>query len=202
MRDVVLRSRLFIEAHQIVGVEFVGLPGLDHIHKARLRRMAVVFQVVLVLRLALDIHAPRIPVAILGRGLRPPVVPHAELGVGKPVRHVVRSERFARSFERTAARWRDSGAKARLCARRRDGHRGALTACGGGQSEVSRNLRRVSVRFICVFSSPVALGQLQSGDLQRINKIAGLFRREGHLQSFRVLRELQRSRDGRATPPS
>jgi hypothetical protein len=41
--------------------------------------------------------------------LRPPVVPDAELGVGKPVRHVVRIERSAASLERprrNRGKWR------------------------------------------------------------------------------------------------
>jgi hypothetical protein len=41
------------------------------------------------------------------------------------------------------------------CARMRDCHRGELTPAAAANADVSRNLRRVSVRFMAGLSSPL-----------------------------------------------
>jgi hypothetical protein len=46
--------------------------------------MAVVLDMVVVGLFALDVHATRLPVALLGDALRGPVRPHAELCILKP----------------------------------------------------------------------------------------------------------------------
>src|ERR1019366_7415651 len=66
--DVILRASLLVETHQVVRLELVRLPGLDDVDKPRLRRMTIVFEVVLILRLALNVHTPGVPIAVLGRG--------------------------------------------------------------------------------------------------------------------------------------
>src|ERR1700682_6657103 len=97
--DKVLRARLFVETDQIVRVELVGFPGLDHCLEAKLRGMAVSLNVMFVLPFSFYIHAARVPVAVLGGRLWPPVIPDAELRVAIPVRNAVSLERFAGGFE-------------------------------------------------------------------------------------------------------
>ena len=51
--------------------------------------MAVGLQVVVVVLVALQVHAAGVPVALLRHALRGPVVPDAELGVAKPFGRLV-----------------------------------------------------------------------------------------------------------------
>ena len=57
-------------------------------------------QVKFVCRIAFDIHAARVPVARLGSRLRPPMRPDPELRVAKPIRRVIRLQRFAGPLKR------------------------------------------------------------------------------------------------------
>ena len=66
--------------------------------------MAVGRQMMLVLRIALDVHVPRIPVALLGNTLRRPMRPDAELRVAEPIGTlIVGLERFPSRFERAGS---------------------------------------------------------------------------------------------------
>ena len=64
------RSRFLVERDQVLGIELIGFPGGDDILKSELGGMAVVLDLIFVLPIALDLHVARVPVAVLGRGLR------------------------------------------------------------------------------------------------------------------------------------
>ena len=70
---------LLVHGHQPVRVPFLGLPERDDVLVTELRGMAIMFQVVLVLRMTLLIELPGVPVAEHGHGLRPPVGPDPQL---------------------------------------------------------------------------------------------------------------------------
>ena len=98
--DEVLRPGLLVKLHQAVGVPLLGLPQGDDVLVAELRRMAVVCQVILVVLVALLVHAAGVPVAVHGHGLRSPVGPDAELGVAEPVGTLVLLQRVHGRLER------------------------------------------------------------------------------------------------------
>ena len=72
----------------------------------------------MVLWLPLDIHPSRVPIAILGCGLRPPMIPDAKFGVAKPIGCAISIERFAVCGEQP-------GRNLRRCARVRSGTAGS-----------------------------------------------------------------------------
>ncbi len=97
----ILGAGLFIQPDQALRIPAIDLPGVDDVHEAELGRMAVGLDVVVVIFVALDIHLAAVPVAALGRALRSPMRPDAELGVAKPVRcRVIGLERLPRRRER------------------------------------------------------------------------------------------------------
>src|SRR5947209_17354787 len=61
--------------------------------------MSVSLHVIVVLRLARDVHVAGVPVAGFHRRLRAPVSPDTELGVAKPFRHAILRQRIARAGE-------------------------------------------------------------------------------------------------------
>src|ERR1035437_3706048 len=65
-RGKVLCSGGDIEGHQLFRLPVLSLPQGVDLHPANLGRMAVCLHVVVVVLVALEIHAPRIPVALLG----------------------------------------------------------------------------------------------------------------------------------------
>ena len=83
------RAHFDIQIHQLIGLPSVNHPVMADVLVAVFRRMAEVVEVVIILRASLQIHAARIPIALLGHGLRVPVRPRAELGVAPPFRHGV-----------------------------------------------------------------------------------------------------------------
>src|SRR5512140_1698588 len=97
----VLRAGLSVKLHQVIRIELIGLPCRYYVFESELRRVAVGLDVVLILPAALYIHVARVPVAVLGGGLRTPVSPDAELGVAVPIRHAVCFQGFARAREGT-----------------------------------------------------------------------------------------------------
>jgi hypothetical protein len=112
----------------VTRIEFIGLPGGDDVFEAELRRVSVFLDVIFVLRFGLDIHPARIPVAILGGGLRAPVVPDAKLRVTKLVWHLVGVERFPRREKWPSGR---SGGGAFAASER--GARGGTEQRNGGE---------------------------------------------------------------------
>ncbi len=98
--DEVTGARLLVERHQALGVPLLRLPERDHVLVARLRRVAVALEVVLVLLVALEVHVACVPVAEHRHRLRPPVRPDAELRVAEPVGAVVLGERLVGRRER------------------------------------------------------------------------------------------------------
>ena len=79
-------SCLVILCDQCVRIKLLRLPQGADILVSEFGRMAVVAQMILILRLALDIHVPRIPVAEHRHALRSPVAPDSEFGVPEPFR--------------------------------------------------------------------------------------------------------------------
>src|ERR1700722_750714 len=114
----------------MVGIPFLGLEQRDQVFVADFGRVSISLEVVLVLRAALDIHIPRIPVAIFDAGLRPPMRPDTEFCIAEPFRDLVDVERSARPLE-----WS-----------RRDRKRGWLAKYAPGPCPS----RRVAQQFKCV----------------------------------------------------
>src|SRR3954447_21941711 len=80
--------------------------------------MPVGLHVIVVLRLALDVHVAGVPVPSFDRGLRAPMSPNAELGVAKPFRHAILRQRIAGAGEliRTKRSFSFRGMNRRDCA--------------------------------------------------------------------------------------
>ena len=88
-RHEVLSAGLHIEVEQCVRIEVFRLPGADDVNEARIGRMAIMRQMVVILLLPLQIHVAGIPIAVFGGALRPPMGPDAELRVAEPVRRLI-----------------------------------------------------------------------------------------------------------------
>ena len=100
--EEIFRAGAFVERHQLLGFPALGLPEVVDLHEADLRRVAVRLHVIVVGRVALQIHPARVPVTLLGHALRRPVGPDAELGVPEPLGHpVVLRQRIPRRSERS-----------------------------------------------------------------------------------------------------
>ena len=68
-RDKVFRAGPLVEGHQFLRLPFLGLPEVVELHETELRGVAIVRHVVGVIRRALNIHVPRIPVALFRNAL-------------------------------------------------------------------------------------------------------------------------------------
>ena len=130
-RHEVFRAGLLVELDQVVGVEIAAVPGEGDVLEAELGGVAVVLDVVLVLRAVLHVHVARVPIAELGGGLRSPMGPHAELVVAEPLGNAVLLERFGAvvrafgDFGDRLLRLR-TGAARGVRARRRQGRKGCV----------------------------------------------------------------------------
>ncbi len=82
----------------MVGVPAGGFELGDEVFVTDFGGVAVVLDVVVVLVGALDVHEAGVPVAVFDGGLRSPVGPDAELGVGEPGGDAVGGEGFARAL--------------------------------------------------------------------------------------------------------
>ena len=132
----ILRPGALVEADEVLGVPTLGLEQVADILEPELRRMAVFGDVKLVDRMRLNIHVLRIPVALLRHALRPPMRPHAELGIPEPVgRGLVILERFKvglkRAVHHAPARRRSNGRRRR--GQRAGGDRRHRDRRGGGR---------------------------------------------------------------------
>src|ERR1039457_2023180 len=67
---------------------------------SELGRMAVMFYVILILRLALDVHISRVPVPLFGHALRTRVRPDSEFRITRPVRATIGLQRLPKWQER------------------------------------------------------------------------------------------------------
>src|SRR6476659_2200401 len=65
------------------------------------RWMAVALYVIFVLRLSLNVHVPRIPIALFGHALRTPMCPDSKLRITKPIRAAVGLQGLPERQERT-----------------------------------------------------------------------------------------------------
>jgi hypothetical protein len=111
--DEIFRARFLVELHQLGGIEAIGFPSGDHVLESHFRRMAEMFEMILVLAAVLDIDVARVPIAGFRGGLWSPVRPNAELGVAEPFGRGVALERLARAGKRSCGNRRNCG---RLCA--------------------------------------------------------------------------------------
>ena len=95
-REEVLGPGLLVQVHQVFRVPLVcGEQRNGGVFVPELAGGPEAFDVIPVLRMALDVHPVRVPIAIADRRLRPPVRPDAELGVGEPVRDRIGLKRLA-----------------------------------------------------------------------------------------------------------
>ena len=92
-RHKVLCAGAFVERDQFFRVKLLRLPRMNDFLEAGLRWRPVVRQLIRILRVPLDIHIARIPVAVFRLALRSPMRPDAKLGVTKPIRHLILLER-------------------------------------------------------------------------------------------------------------
>ncbi len=106
--DEILRASLRVQIHQMLGIPLLGLERRDDVLVSHLRWMPVMLHMKFVCRIALDVHAARIPVARLGRRLRTPVRPDPELRVAEPLRRTKCFQRFASPLKRPIAQSPDS----------------------------------------------------------------------------------------------
>src|SRR3979490_449323 len=77
-RDEIPGACLAVELHQSFGFPGFSFPQMIDFHEAEPAGMTVVLDVIFVGRFALLIHQPRIPVALLGDALSPPMRPESE----------------------------------------------------------------------------------------------------------------------------
>ena len=79
----------FVELHQSLGVPLFSFPKIVKLHKAELRGVPIMFDMIVVLAPSLDVHVPRIPIALLRHALRRPVRPDSELGIPEPLGRLI-----------------------------------------------------------------------------------------------------------------
>src|ERR1035441_9380941 len=96
----IFRSGFLIERDEVLGIELIGFPGGNHVLEAELGRMAVRLDMVVVLRLALDIHVAGVPVSDLRLRLWSPMRPDPKLGVAVPGGNLPLLKRFAPALKR------------------------------------------------------------------------------------------------------
>src|SRR6266496_2264603 len=65
--DEVSSACVFVETNEIVRIKFVCFPGLDYILETELGGVPIRLHMMFVLPLSFEIHAARVPVAILSR---------------------------------------------------------------------------------------------------------------------------------------
>src|SRR5665213_391165 len=102
---------------------------MANIFVSELRRMAILLYVKLILTRSLNVHIPRVPVALFGDTLRAPMRPDPELRIPKPIRATIGLQRLPKRKERTA--WNFSLKELRVPqrmshARQRDHRKSAL----------------------------------------------------------------------------
>ena len=81
----VLSSRALVQLDERLGVPSFRFPEMADALLSELRWMAIMLHVILLLGLPLNVHIPRIPIALFGHALRAPVRPDSELCVAKPI---------------------------------------------------------------------------------------------------------------------
>src|ERR1039457_6324183 len=74
---------------------------MANIFVSELRRVPVLLNVIVILTRALNVHIPRVPVALLGDTLWAPMRPDAEFRISKPVRAVIGLERLPKRQEQS-----------------------------------------------------------------------------------------------------
>ncbi len=90
--EEVFGAGVLVEIHEVLGVPLVGGEEVDEVFVADFGLRAEALAVVLVLVGAFHVHVAGVPVAVADGGLRAPVGPDAELGVGEPVGRGVGAE--------------------------------------------------------------------------------------------------------------
>src|ERR1035437_7848617 len=99
--DEILGPGLLVQRHQRIRIELVAFPDPPaDVLVPEFRGVAVILEMILVSRIAFDVHALGVPVAELGGRFRSPVRPDPELGVAVPIRHLVILERFPGAAKR------------------------------------------------------------------------------------------------------
>jgi hypothetical protein len=87
--EEVLCAGFDVEVHEVFGIPAGGFELGDEVFVADFGGVAVGLDVVVVLSGALHVHVAGVPVAVFDGGLRSPVGPDAELGVGEPGREAI-----------------------------------------------------------------------------------------------------------------
>src|ERR1041384_453940 len=95
----IFRAGLLVHSNQMLGVELIAFPCGNDVLKPEFARVAKGRDMILVLLMALNVHIPRVPVALLRSGLRTPVRPYTELRVPVPLRDFIGSKRFASALK-------------------------------------------------------------------------------------------------------
>lgn len=103
-RDEVLGPGFGVEANEFLGIPAFRPPGMTDVFITKLRGVPISLEVVVLLRIALHIHAASTPIALFRNALRTPMNPHSELCVLKPFRVAVSLQRFPIGPEGTSNR--------------------------------------------------------------------------------------------------
>ena len=96
----VFGSSLLVEPHQPVRIPVFAPPKRHDILVSEFGRMAIALQVILVLRVPLNVHVARVPVAHFRNRFRSPAGPESQLGIAKPFGGAISLERI--EFRRKA----------------------------------------------------------------------------------------------------
>ena len=104
-KEILGATFLLVEPHQFLGVPVLGLEERQDVLKAHFGGVAVVLTVIVVLYSSLHIHFTGHPVAAALHALWPPVGPDAELGIAKPLRHLVGTQRLPVGSELSRSHW-------------------------------------------------------------------------------------------------
>src|ERR1019366_2676990 len=102
--DEIPGAGLGVESNQFLGIPVLRPPDMTDIFVAELCGVTVGFDVEVVLRTALNVHASGIPIPLLRNTLRAPMSPDAKLRIAKPIGEPVGSERFPIRPKRTRDR--------------------------------------------------------------------------------------------------
>lgn len=109
-------THALVKTYQRIRLPLFGLPFINHVLKPEILRITIFFHVHVILPMTRIVHVTRIPIARLRFALRPPMRPNAEFGIAKPIRTLIRCQRFPRRL--VFARLHRFGLYVLLCCRR------------------------------------------------------------------------------------
>ena len=101
-RDHIPGPSLLVKLNERLRIPSRCLPQMTNILVAEDRGVAIMLDVILVIRIALPVHTTRIPVPLLRHTLRIPMSPDSKLRIPKPLGTLVRLQGFPIRHKRSA----------------------------------------------------------------------------------------------------